>query len=89
MINYKKITIGFILAMLIFGFSNSKATNTQHNQLFDFGWKFFLGDNPNASKSDFNDSKWRSVDLPHDWSIEGHFDQIIQPAMTVDIYLLA
>ncbi len=75
MINYKKITIGFILAMLIFGFSNSKATNTQHNQLFDFGWKFFLGDNPNASKSDFNDSKWRSVDLPHDWSIEGHFDQ--------------
>jgi len=37
----------------------------------DSGWKFFLGDPSNAEASSFNDASWRSVDLPHDWSIEG------------------
>jgi beta-galactosidase len=37
----------------------------------DRDWKFFLGDNKNASASDFNDVGWRQLDLPHDWSIEG------------------
>jgi beta-galactosidase len=52
---------------------------------FDSGWKFMLV-NPNdtadptgvygnaavpkASAADFDDSRWRSVTLPHDWSIE-------------------
>lgn len=36
----------------------------------DSSWKFFLGDEQAASKSDYNDSKWRIVNLPHDWSIE-------------------
>jgi beta-galactosidase len=26
-----------------------------------------------AAKSDYDDSDWRSVDLPHDWSVEGTF----------------
>lgn len=38
---------------------------------FDFGWKFALGDHPQASKSGFSDKTWRSLNLPHDWSIEG------------------
>lgn len=47
--------------------------------LFDFGWKFFVQqlDGKNAPKNaqapDFDDAKWRDVDLPHDWSIEGPF----------------
>jgi beta-galactosidase len=41
----------------------------------DFGWRFFLGDSPQAADSQFNDSDWRSVNVPHDWSIEGPFDQ--------------
>ena len=40
---------------------------------FDNGWKFYLGDNASASKASFDDSKWRSLNLPHDWSIEGEF----------------
>jgi beta-galactosidase len=39
-------------------------------QLFDSGWSFFRGDVSGAEKPDFNDSGWRGVDLPHDWSIE-------------------
>ncbi|WP_269235569.1 sugar-binding domain-containing protein [Flavobacterium flavigenum] len=40
----------------------------------DFGWKFKLGDYPHASEENFDDSAWRELDLPHDWSVEGNFD---------------
>jgi beta-galactosidase len=38
--------------------------------LFDPGWKFHRGDTVAAESVGFNDSSWRIVDLPHDWSIE-------------------
>ena len=41
----------------------------------DFGWRFLLGDPPSAQRADFDDSAWRPVDLPHDWSIFGSFDE--------------
>ncbi|HXK09706.1 MAG TPA: glycoside hydrolase family 2 TIM barrel-domain containing protein [Vicinamibacteria bacterium] len=37
---------------------------------FDDGWRFHLGDAPGADQAAFDDSSWRTVDLPHDWSIE-------------------
>ena len=42
---------------------------------FDFGWKFFKGDAPGAQAPAFADASWRSLDLPHDWSVEGPFAQ--------------
>src|SRR5579862_6486391 len=36
----------------------------------DANWKFLLGDPAGAEAPSFNDSTWRKVDLPHDWSIE-------------------
>jgi len=38
---------------------------------FDEGWKFALGDKKGAGKKGYNDSQWRTLNLPHDWSIEG------------------
>jgi len=38
--------------------------------LFDEGWRFFRGGAQGAESPDFDDSRWRRVDLPHDWSIE-------------------
>ncbi len=38
---------------------------------FDFGWNFIRGDMPGAQNPAFDDSSWRTLDLPHDWSIEG------------------
>jgi len=35
------------------------------------GWSFHLGDLPGAHAVDFDAGKWRILDLPHDWSIEG------------------
>jgi beta-galactosidase len=40
---------------------------------FNKGWKFFLGDDSLARTASYNDSKWRNLTLPHDWSIEGAF----------------
>lgn len=40
--------------------------------LFDADWKFHKGElTEQAGKADFDDSAWRIVNLPHDWSIEG------------------
>lgn len=36
----------------------------------DANWKFFLGDPIGAEGPTFSDVSWRSVNLPHDWSIE-------------------
>ena len=46
-----------------------------HRRNFDAGWKFFLGDDSAAKAPDYNDAGWRTVDLPHDWSIEGAFNE--------------
>jgi len=38
--------------------------------LFDFDWRFYRGGVQGAEMPGFDDSKWRRIDLPHDWSIE-------------------
>jgi beta-galactosidase len=38
---------------------------------FDADWKFHLGDATDAQKPDFAATDWRSLDVPHDFSIEG------------------
>jgi len=38
--------------------------------LFDADWRFHRGGAQGAEAEDFDDSKWRRLDLPHDWSIE-------------------
>lgn len=38
--------------------------------LFDDDWKFLLGDVQGAENPSFMDDTWRTLDLPHDWSIE-------------------
>lgn len=42
---------------------------------FDANWKFCPGDTKEAFRDDYNDASWRTLDLPHDWSIEGKFDE--------------
>lgn len=37
----------------------------------DPGWRFTLGDPGGAERPSFDDRRWRELDLPHDWSIEG------------------
>lgn len=37
------------------------------------GWKFTRQDDAAFSNADYNDSKWQSVTVPHDWAIYGPF----------------
>src|ERR1035437_3149913 len=39
--------------------------------LFNDNWRFKLEDVKVGAKPDLDDSKWRSLNLPHDWTIEG------------------
>jgi beta-galactosidase len=41
---------------------------------FDHDWKFLLGDPSGAQSSSFDEAGWRTLTLPHDWSIEGKID---------------
>src|SRR5215467_4763395 len=42
---------------------------------FNRNWKFYLGKVNNATDPGFDDTKWRALNLPHDWSVEGKFDK--------------
>ncbi len=44
--------------------------DSRREQPFDSGWRFFRGDAAGAERPEFDDSKWRTLDLPHDWSVE-------------------
>ena len=48
-------------------------TNLRTVSDFNFDWSFSLGDNQEWAQPSFNDSTWRKLHLPHDWSIEGQF----------------
>jgi len=75
----KKITKLLIIAILLIAGCNNGNVQMQENierkQLFNYNWKFTLGDFPSAGVDDFDDESWRNLDLPHDWSIEGELDQ--------------
>ncbi|HEX7334342.1 MAG TPA: beta-galactosidase GalB [Pyrinomonadaceae bacterium] len=43
--------------------------------IFNEDWRFNLGDVTSGQNEDLNDSQWRRLDLPHDWSIEGEFSE--------------
>jgi beta-galactosidase len=62
----------------------AKQVNNQKRQtlLMDSGWKFNLGDVQGAEQVAFDDSQWRKIDLPHDWSIEPQSGGFSQTAPT-------
>ena len=53
----------------------AQAGPPRNHWLMDRDWMFHLGDTTGAEKADFNDKGWRSLDLPHDWSVEGTFQK--------------
>lgn len=59
-------------AALIIGATTALA---QTRESFDLGWRFAKDDHPGAENPAFNDTAWRALDVPHDWSIEGPYDK--------------
>jgi len=82
--NYKKQYFSYLklkefqfllLSCMIFIFTisliNAQTNNPREIIPFDEGWHFWLGDNPDAKQSNFDDANWKILNVPHDWSIEG------------------
>ncbi|WNH09478.1 glycoside hydrolase family 2 TIM barrel-domain containing protein [Thalassobellus suaedae] len=64
-----------ILFSVLFLMTTCKSSEKDIRQVkdFNFDWRFQLGDFSDAMKADFDVSNWRTLNLPHDWSIEGAF----------------
>ena len=73
----------FVFTAALLLLSMSPAAYAQRREtLFDAGWKFFKGDMNDGEKETLNDKDWRTIELPHDWSIEdlpGQSDSVIGP----------
>ncbi|MGH9824103.1 MAG: sugar-binding domain-containing protein, partial [Blastocatellia bacterium] len=61
-----------MVPLTVTDFANARPGKTLS---FDKGWSFHLGDVPNGQAPDLDDSSWRKLTLPHDWSIEGEFSE--------------
>ena len=75
---YLRVIIAISAALLAYapGSINAALFNPSRLELAaDSGWKFILGDPSGAEAPSFSDSTWRTVDLPHDWSIESRPDK--------------
>lgn len=70
-----KLTLLFILSsafILLLNSCNDRNQNLdfERESSFNLDWKFIRGNVNDASEVRFDDTSWRSLDLPHDWSIE-------------------
>jgi beta-galactosidase len=56
----------------ILGCVIGKAQNSadKRSKSFDGGWRFLKDSIITADDPQYDDSKWRTINLPHDWSIE-------------------
>ena len=60
-----------MLAMLLAGTRGVSAqVSFGQPEKINEGWRFTTGDPRDAATPAFDASRWRSVDLPHDWSVE-------------------
>src|SRR5665647_273322 len=68
--NISKMINNLIIFCSLLIFSMSIAAQNNVTKEFDNDWTFHLGGAQGAEQINFDDSKWRKIDLPHDWSIE-------------------
>ena len=61
------------LVFLIVVILGSLASHARERVCFDSDWKFMLGDSVQMASVEYNDAHWRTLDVPHDWAIEGDF----------------
>lgn len=68
-----KVAYQYVLAVILL-FSMNLTGHAQpgfgQSTLFNKDWKFILQDVKEGASAELNDSRWRELNLPHDWSIE-------------------
>lgn len=63
-----------VLGVLISGLFGTGSIEAREVINLKQGWRFLLGDGA-YGVPDVDDSGWRVLDVPHDWSIEGKYDK--------------
>lgn len=71
----KVIKLSGLLLIALFFSAKTFGQQTRQTLDFDKGWRFNLGEVADAEKPATSDTKWRSLNLPHDWSVEGKFSK--------------
>ncbi|MFR9652008.1 MAG: sugar-binding domain-containing protein, partial [Rikenellaceae bacterium] len=65
----------FLFTILAVAVATATFAGTKSQESFNDGWRFHKGAAEGAEQVSYDDSKWRSLDLPHDWAIEGPFSE--------------
>ncbi|MFD1316376.1 glycoside hydrolase family 2 TIM barrel-domain containing protein [Namhaeicola litoreus] len=64
--------ICMVIALFCFNCKTQTNQETQNQKtLFNDNWQFYLQENEEVSLGELPEAKWKSLHLPHDWSIEG------------------
>jgi beta-galactosidase len=71
----RSLTLIFVFVFMCFACNNHSEQTKRSRKSFNEGWKFSKNDFKNAYRTDFDDSYWRELILPHDWAIEGPFTE--------------
>lgn len=58
------------------GLASCAAETPRSTSSFDADWRFSRGEIKSPEQLSFDDSGWRTLNLPHDWSIEEPFSKI-------------
>ncbi len=69
----------FVFALLLGCLIQTQAQSNRLIENFNKNWKFYYADTTDKKmdyeEATYNDAKWRTLNLPHDWSIELTFDK--------------
>ncbi len=71
----KKILYISLMMMLMISCQRPAENGTDRRICMDGQWKFHYGEVSDAFETSFDDSQWRVLDLPHDWSVEKPFSR--------------
>lgn len=67
-----------ILVLVLGACSSRISNNLNDRESFNDNWSFYLqepSDTSDYASVNYDDSRWRKLDLPHDWAIEGTFSE--------------
>ena len=62
-----------IFSVIVLSLLSVVSLHAQRKQSLDIGWRFHRGDLVNAEATDFNDAKWGTLTVPHDFSMDAAF----------------
>ncbi len=67
--------VSLFLCLITLSLSAQETKDIRMSELFNFGWKFSMGDLKDAEKVQFDDNQWKTLDLPHDFQINQPWDK--------------